>query len=115
MHEPAQVLDALGSPTRRSIVQFLAAGPAPVGRIADAMPISRPGVSQQVRILESAGLVTLVRRGRLRVVALNPQGFAAARDWLDGFWTEGLARFAALAEATWTPNGDVAHAGGPDD
>ena len=99
------VLDALGNATRRAIVQVLADGPRPVGAIAQELPVSRPAVSQHLRVLEDAALVAHHSDGTRNVFRLDPQGFAAAQRWLDSFWDEGLARFAALAEAT-APVGD---------
>jgi DNA-binding transcriptional ArsR family regulator len=93
------VLDALGNATRRAIVEVLAAGPRPVGQIAAELPVSRPAVSQHLRLLEGASLVRHRSDGRQNVFQLDPAGFDAARAWLDRFWDEGLARFAALAES----------------
>jgi DNA-binding transcriptional ArsR family regulator len=95
------VLDALGDSTRRSIVNVLGPGPLAVGEVAARLPVSRPAVSQHLRVLERAGLVCVTPDGRRRLYALDRRGFRAAREWLDGFWTQGLADFAALAEATW--------------
>ncbi len=94
------VLDALGNATRRSIVKVLAAGPRPVGQIAKELPVSRPAVSQHLRVLEEAALVAYDTDGTRNVFRLDPRGFEAARAWLEQFWSEGLARFAALAEAS---------------
>jgi DNA-binding transcriptional ArsR family regulator len=96
-----RVLEALGDPTRRAIVNVLGPGPLAVGELAARLPVSRPAVSQHLRVLERAGLVRGTPSGRRRLYALDRRGFCAARDWLDGFWTKGLADFAALAEATW--------------
>ena len=92
------VFDALGDPTRRSIVKILAGGPRPVGAIADALPVTRPAVSRHLAILRRAELVTARRDGTQHIFRLHPPGFAAARRWLDGLWDEALARFAELAE-----------------
>ena len=93
-------LDALGSATRRQIMQILADGPRPVGRIAEALPISRPAVSKHLRLLERARLVAHERRGTESVFRLERAGFDAARDWLGSFWDEALARFVLAAENT---------------
>ena len=95
------VLDALGNPTRRAIVRALAHGPLPVGAIAAQLPVSRPAVSQHLRVLEEAHLVSHRAQGRQNVYELDRSGFVAARAWLDAFWTEALDRFAALAEESW--------------
>ncbi|MCA9656187.1 MAG: winged helix-turn-helix transcriptional regulator [Myxococcales bacterium] len=93
-------LDALGCPTRRSIVRLLAEGPRPVGEIAAALPVSRPAVSKHLRILEQAELVAHDRQGTRNLFRLERRGFDAARRWLDAFWDEALARFVMLAENT---------------
>lgn len=95
------VLDALGSPTRRAIVRALQEGDVSVGALAAQLPISRPAVSQQLRILEDAALVRHEKQGTKNVYRLDQTGFSVARSWLDAFWSEGLSRFAALAEDTW--------------
>ncbi|MGF1467352.1 MAG: ArsR/SmtB family transcription factor [Sandaracinaceae bacterium] len=92
-------VDALGSSTRRAIVQILATRPRAVGEIADRLPISRPAVSKHLRVLEEASLVQHERRGNRHVFRLDRQGFAAARRWLDAFWDEALDRFRAVAES----------------
>lgn len=95
-------LDALGSATRRALLEQLAPGPLTVGALAETVAISRPAVSQQLVVLEEAGLVQMERRGRQRVVRLRPEGLRPARDFLDTLWPEALARFAQLAESTWS-------------
>lgn len=95
---PDIVLDALGSPTRRRILELLGDGPRPVGEIAAALPVSRPAVSKHLRLLEAAELVEFEASGTRNVYRLEQAGFDAARDWLGGFWDEALARFAMLAE-----------------
>lgn len=95
------ILDTLGSPTRRQLLERVAQRPQTVGDLARGLPISRPAVSQQLRILERAGLVWLEDVGRSRVVHLRPEGLAPARAWLDQLWPEALDRFATLAEQTW--------------
>ena len=92
--------DALGDPTRRAIVERLAQGPMPVGELADGLPVSRPAVSQHLKVLRDAGLVTDRKAGTRRVYHLDPTGIAAMRSYLDGFWRQALASFAALAEDT---------------
>lgn len=91
-------LDALGDPTRRQIFELLAAGPRSVGDLAGDVPVSRPAVSQHLRVLEDARLVTHRRNGTRHLYELDAVGVGALRDWVDGFWNEALARFKAAAE-----------------
>lgn len=93
-----RVLDALGSPVRRQILRRLAAGPLPVAGIAAGLPVSRPAVSRHLRQLSAAGLVTHDTSGTRHLYRLDRAGFAAAADWLDGFWDEALTRFRLVAE-----------------
>jgi DNA-binding transcriptional ArsR family regulator len=95
------VLTALGDPTRRAIVERLRAqGPLPVGELARALPVSRPAVSQHLRVLKEAGLVADEPAGARRFYRLDPAGLAEARDYFDRFWTDALAEFKAAAEAS---------------
>jgi DNA-binding transcriptional ArsR family regulator len=94
----ATVLDALGDPTRRAILEKLHAGPLAVGVLADQLPISRPAVSQHLRVLKQAELVTETAAGTRRIYRLNRSGLQAVRHYLDRFWTTTLDNFAALAE-----------------
>lgn len=91
-------LDALGDPTRRAIVQLLLQGPASVSRLADGFPISRPAVSQHLRVLKQANLVTDQAVGARRVYQLNPQGFDSLRAYFDQFWGVALAAFQQKVE-----------------
>jgi DNA-binding transcriptional ArsR family regulator len=91
-------LDALGDPTRRGILELLRLGPRPVGAIAAELPVSRPAVSQHLRILEAARLVRHRRDGTRNVYALDPDGLADLRAWVETFWDDALARFADAAE-----------------
>ena len=84
---------ALGDPSRRAIVERLAAGPRAVGELADELPISRPAVSQHLRVLKDAGLVAERADGTRRIYRLNPAGVAALRDQLDTFWNRALAGY----------------------
>jgi DNA-binding transcriptional ArsR family regulator len=87
-------LDALGDSTRRAILARLnQAGPLPVGKLARAFPISRPAISQHLRVLKDANLVTDRAAGTRRVYAVNPDGIAALRDYFDQFWSQALAAF----------------------
>lgn len=92
-------LDALGDPTRRQVFELLRSGPRSVGELAALLPVSRPAVSQHLRVLEGAGLVTHRRQGTRHLYELEQTGVAELRTWVDGFWNEALARFKAAAEA----------------
>lgn len=96
---PAAVLDALGDGMRRSIIERLTAGPLAVGVLADQLPISRPAVSQHLRVLREAELVVESAAGTRRLYRLNRSGLMAVRDYLDDFWEAALDSFAILAEA----------------
>jgi DNA-binding transcriptional ArsR family regulator len=91
-------LDALGDPTRRRVFELLQAGPRSVGELAAELPVSRPAVSQHLRVLETAGLVTHRRNGTRHLYELDADGVVALRTWVDAFWDEALARFKAAAE-----------------
>jgi DNA-binding transcriptional ArsR family regulator len=91
-------LDALGDPTRRGIFEALVGGPKPVGVIAKAFPISRPAVSQHLRVLKSAGLVIDRPSGTRRLYEIDPSGVAELRTWLEGLWPTALEAFKAAAE-----------------
>ena len=86
-------LGALGDPTRRAIFERLAKGPSAVGALATGLPVSRPAVSQHLRVLKAAGLVTDAAEGTRRIYRLDPRGIGAMRDWLDEHWTGALAAF----------------------
>jgi DNA-binding transcriptional ArsR family regulator len=92
-------MDALGDPTRRAIFEQLRRGPRAVGEIAAKLPVSRPAVSQHLRVLKDAGLVTERREGTRRLYRLDPDGLGELRDYFDDFWTEALAGFKAAAES----------------
>ena len=91
-------MDALGDPTRRQVFELLRRGPRSVGELAAELPVSRPAVSQHLRVLEDAGLVTHRRQGTRHLYAIAGEGVAVLRAWVDGFWDEALARFKAAAE-----------------
>jgi len=99
----ALALDALGHHTRRDIVALLAERPRAVVDLAAQLPISRPAVSQHLRVLEAAELVAHHRDGTRRVYRIDPTGFISARGWLEQFWMSALERFAVLAEQTAPP------------
>jgi DNA-binding transcriptional ArsR family regulator len=85
--------DALGDPTRRAILARLRNGPQPVVDLARDLPVSRPAVSQHLRVLKEADLVLDRAEGTRRVYALNAHAFASLRDYFDTFWTEALDAF----------------------
>ena len=93
-------LSALGDPTRRAIFERLRGGPRAVGELAAELPVTRPAVSQHLRVLEAAGLVSAEKAGTRRLYRIDPQGVGALRDYLDGFWSDALAAFKAEAERT---------------
>ncbi len=90
--------DALGDPTRRAIVERLSTGSSAVGDLARGLPVSRPAVSQHLRVLREAGLVTEISEGTRRIYRLDPRGIAAMRDWLDAHWARALDAFAEAAD-----------------
>jgi len=90
--------EALGDPSRLAIVTCLAERPQAVGELADALPISRPAVSQHLKVLKKAGLVTDRAVGTSRIYRLNPAGIAALRDQLETFWTRALDGYQGVAE-----------------
>ena len=92
-------LDALGDATRRAILPRLIDGPLPVGEIARDLPVSRPAISQHLRVLKEARLVTDRADGARRLYALNPEAFDALREYFDRFWTQTLAAFKRRVEA----------------
>ena len=89
---------ALSDPTRRAVFERLADGPQPVGRIARGMPVSRPAVSQHLKVLKEAGLVRETRDGTRRIYEIDPKGLGQLRRWLDQFWDDALEAFRAEAE-----------------
>jgi DNA-binding transcriptional ArsR family regulator len=89
---------ALGDATRREIFERLAERPQAVGELADGLPVSRPAVSQHLKVLKEAGLVVDRPLGARRIYQLNPDGVDALRAQLDRFWTEALAAYKAAAQ-----------------
>jgi len=88
----------MGDPSRRRIVRLLAAGPSSVAELAALLPISRPAVSQHLKLLRDAGLVVVRPQGTRRIYQVDPEGLAALRAELDGFWGAALANFVTLTE-----------------
>jgi DNA-binding transcriptional ArsR family regulator len=98
MAYPAEALAALAPPTRRAIFERLADRPRAVGELAREMPVSRPAVSQHLRVLKDAGLVTERRAGNRHIYQLDPDGVGALRAYLDQFWQRSLMAFKAAVE-----------------
>jgi DNA-binding transcriptional ArsR family regulator len=94
----AEVLEALADPTRREIFERLRQGESPVGQLAEGMPVSRPAVSQHLKVLKEAGLVTERKDGTRRFYSVDREGLAELRDYLEGFWEDVLANFAVHLE-----------------
>lgn len=93
-----RALDALGDPTRRAVLNRLRRGERSVSEIAEGMKVTRPAVSQHLKILKEARLVTVHAVGTRRVYAVDSRGIQALRDWLDGFWSQTLMAFKEAAE-----------------
>lgn len=91
-------LAALADPTRRRVFEQLSGGPKSVGAIAKRLPVSRPAVSQHLKVLRAAGLVSDRAEGTRRVYRIDPKGLGALRAWLDQFWDRALAAFQAEAD-----------------
>jgi DNA-binding transcriptional ArsR family regulator len=91
-------LAALADPTRRRVFERLKSGPQAVSAIAHGMPVSRPAVSQHLKVLKEAGLVVDRPEGARRVYYIDPHGLGALRGWLDQFWDQALASFQAEVE-----------------
>jgi DNA-binding transcriptional ArsR family regulator len=89
---------ALADPTRRQVFERLAEGPRAVGELAEGLPVSRPAVSQHLKVLKAAGLVTDRPDGARRVYQIDPAGLGQMRAWLDRFWDVALDAFKAEAE-----------------
>jgi DNA-binding transcriptional ArsR family regulator len=99
-YQAATQLDALGDATRRAIFERLASGPLAVVDIARTLPVSRPAVSQHLKVLKDARLVMDRAEGARRVYQVDPQGLAAIRDYFGAFWTDALDAFRRAAEET---------------
>jgi DNA-binding transcriptional ArsR family regulator len=94
----AQQLDALGDVTRRALLERLRRGALPVGELANGLPVSRPAVSQHLRVLREARLVRMKTMGTRNYYQLDPQGFATLRSYFDRFWGDALEAFKAKVE-----------------
>ncbi|MCM5682740.1 metalloregulator ArsR/SmtB family transcription factor [Schlegelella sp. S2-27] len=97
---------ALGDPTRRRIFEMLARQPRAVTELAAQLPVSRPAVSQHLKVLQDAGLVRFDRAGTRNIYGVDPDGLRAMRAYLDALWTEALGDLKALAESTHKPRPD---------
>ena len=93
-----QVFAALHDPTRRAVLERLRDGPRPVGDIARGLPVTRPAVSQHLKVLKEAGLVADRSEGTRRIYHIDPKGLGAMRAWLDQFWDSALSAFAEEVE-----------------
>jgi DNA-binding transcriptional ArsR family regulator len=91
-------LAALGDPTRRAIFERVAARPAAVGELARGLPVSRPAVSQHLRVLKEAGLVRETPDGARRIYRVDPRGIGAIREWLEDHWARALDAFKDFAD-----------------
>ena len=98
MTNASAAFHALAEPMRTTIVEYLSRSPMAVGTLASRLPISRPAVSQHLRILKDAGLVRDRAEGTRRVYSIDPEGLGQIRQWLDRQWESALAAFAAAAE-----------------
>ena len=98
MANTSMAFAALGDPTRRALFERLSDGPLAVVEIARGLPVSRPAVSQHLKVLKRARLVRVHRRGRRRLYRVNLEGVQAMRDYLDHFWSTTLEAFKQFAE-----------------
>ncbi len=92
------IFTALGDPTRRSVFEALRHQPMTVGTLAKRIPVSRPAVSQHLKILREADLVTVTPRGKANEYAINKKGLDDVRNWLDGMWDDSLLAFKSHVE-----------------
>jgi DNA-binding transcriptional ArsR family regulator len=98
MTQAERALDALGDPTRRLVFKRLRKGTKSVRELAEGMDVSRPAVSQHLKVLMAAGLVLVRTEGTRRMYAVDTRGVEVLRNWLDGLWDEALVAFQAAAE-----------------
>ena len=103
-----EAIQALADPTRRHVFERLRGGPLPVGRLARGLPVTRPAVSQHLRVLERAGLVRAEKDGTRRLYRIEPRGLEELRRYLDGFWGDVLESFRLGAERGTAP-GNATH------
>jgi DNA-binding transcriptional ArsR family regulator len=98
----AAALEALADPTRRAVFERLSRGASAVGDLAANLPVTRAAVSQHLRVLKDAGLVTQVAHGTRRIYRIDPRGIGAMREWLDAHWVTALDAFKAFTDAEET-------------
>lgn len=98
MANVTSALTALADPTRREVFESLRSGPRSVSDLAVRLPVSRPAVSQHLKVLKEAGLVTDRAEGTRRLYQIDPQGLGPLRQWLDKFWADALKAFADKAD-----------------
>jgi DNA-binding transcriptional ArsR family regulator len=98
MTNAGRVFAALHDPTRRAVLERLRHGPRAVGEIAHGLPVTRPAVSQHLKVLKEAGLVDDRAEGTRRIYQIDPKGLGAIRAWLDQFWDSALSAFAEEVE-----------------
>src|SRR3954453_5824268 len=98
MTNAADMMTALGDPTRQMIFERLSDGPRPVGELAEDLPVSRPAVSQHLKVLKDVGLVLDRQQGTRRLYQADPEGLALLRAHLDGVWARALESFRERAE-----------------
>lgn len=104
-----QALEALGDPTRRAIFERLVGRPRSVRELADVVPVSRPAVSQHLKVLKQSGLVVDRAEGTRRIYRIDPAGVAAMREYLDRMWDAALAAFAVAVEEQEAQESDQSH------
>lgn len=107
----AHAITALADPTRRAVLEELRGGPRAVGEIAARLPVSRPAVSQHLRVLKEAGLVRDRPEGTRRLYSVNGDGLAELRAYVNGFWDEALASYEAAANSETEGDDDGADRG----
>ena len=98
MANASLAFDALGDPTRRRVLERLARRPMSVGKLSEGLSVTRPAVSQHLKVLREAGLVTARNEGTRRVYQIDPRGVDTMRRYLDRFWDQALAAFKTAAE-----------------
>jgi DNA-binding transcriptional ArsR family regulator len=98
-------LAVLADPTRRKVFERLRAGPRPVNALAAGLPVSRPAVSQHLKVLKEAGLVEERSEGVRRIYSIRHEGLSELRDWLDSFWDDALEAFRREAERSHKDRG----------
>jgi DNA-binding transcriptional ArsR family regulator len=109
----AEVLDALGDQTRRAVLELVRDGERSVGEIARQLPVSRPAVSQHLRVLKEAGLVRDRQEGTRRLYSVDRNGLLALREYLERYWDAALAAFTDAAEREAAPPSHTEEEGGP--